>query len=216
MKIFPVLSTLAAAAALGFVALPSFANTFAHTTVSDVRCLNNPIESRIIRGGRRSTTRRVICAPTDSVIANTQIFPDLPSITGPRLDSSLAALPNGTYRAVSPTSLISTSSFPYQQDRTLFTFQKLGNRIVGNIEYFDSTLVACVSGTIDGNAVVGDAITRFSNSFVVGQNALAPTASLQLGNFSAGNRYTDSVLDLNGFRFIQRGLATPPPACFYR
>jgi len=196
MKTLSALRALAPvtfSAALGLFALPSIAGTI---------IIENPYD----RYPDRSTT-----TTTTTTTANTTT----PSIARPGFTASLEVLPNGAYRAISPIGFSNPNQFPFQPERTLFTFRKLGNRIVGNLEYPDRTLLACVTGTVQDNFIVGDAVANQNSSFVFGQSA-APTPSLQLGNFVAGNVYRNSVLDLNGFRRIEVGQFVPPSACSLR
>ena len=180
----------AVSTAIGTYALPSFAGTI---------IVENPYERFPNRSSETTTT--IINRPSN--------------IPSPGSTTSLAALPNGVYRAISPVEICGTSQFQTQSERTFFTFRKLGNRVTGNLEFPDRRLLACGSGTVEDNLIVGDAVTSPESSFVFGRDALVPIPSLQLGRFVAGNRYTNSVLDLNGFRRIETGTATPPSACFY-
>ncbi|MGD1867839.1 MAG: hypothetical protein ACFB0D_25080 [Phormidesmis sp.] len=195
MKTFSALRALATVAfstTLSLVALPGLAGTI---------IIENPYERFPNRSSQTTTT-------TTTNVSS-------PSIPRPGFTASVAALPNGVYRAISPVGFGNPNQFPFQPERTLFTFRKLGNRIVGNLEYADRTLLACVSGTVEDNFVIGEAVTNQDSSFIFGQSA-APTPSLQLGDFVAGNRYRDSVLNLSGFRRIDTGIVAPPSACFSR
>ncbi|MGB5913353.1 MAG: hypothetical protein WBG63_00705 [Phormidesmis sp.] len=130
--------------------------------------------------------------------------------------TSIATLPDGNYRVAALASRSLYPSFyttnPYSAS-TLFTFRKLGNVITGNFEYLDNGLEACISGTVEGNTIVGQAYTNSGETFRLNQSYLGPDLSLQLGNAVTFNRYDASVLNLNGFTRINSGTTTPPAVC---
>lgn len=209
--------------------------------------LGLPSTNRIVRNGFRDIDRQFACQPFNDVVTATAQLPSSSArLSVPRIDTSLAALPNGNYRVVSPTGLNNSlqnstlqnstlpssiglgnstldnspisnnNEFSQPEDSALFTFRKFGNSIVGNFEYSDSDLAACVSGTVEGNTIIGEAVTGSRSTFVLGQAYLGPSLSLQLGEFVAGDRYTESTLDLNGFSRINAGTTAPPTACTFR
>ncbi|MEM9150067.1 MAG: hypothetical protein AAGB19_06390 [Cyanobacteria bacterium P01_F01_bin.3] len=193
LSAFRFLHVFTLSASLSMVAIPGLAGTI---------IIENPYERFPNRSSTTTTT--------------TTVTPSQRVLVSPGLTASLSDLPNGIYRTVSPTRFGDARQLPLRVDRTLFTFRKLGNRVIGNLEFADRTFLACVSGTIEGNSIVGEAITREDSSFVIAQDGFTPSPALQLGNFVAGNRFTNSVLDLNGFRRIDTGTVAPPNACFSR
>lgn len=185
--------------------------------------LGLPSTSRIVLDGFRDIDRQFACQPFNDVVtaAAAQFPSNSTTLSGPRLDTSVAALPNGNYRVELPTdfddSTVDESTVLSQPGNSaLFIFRKFSNSIVGNFEYADGDLAACVSGTVEGNTIIGDAVTSSRSTFVLGQAYLGPSLSLRLGEFIAGDRYTDSVLNLNGFRRVNAGTVLPPTACTFQ
>jgi len=128
--------------------------------------------------------------------------------------TAIAALPDGNYRLTTPSSVESAANGAgLSPTSPLFTFRKQGNLVTGNFAYPEDGLTACVTGTLQGNTVVGQAFTSSDGNFVLSENYLGPSLSLRLGTASGGDRYDDAVLDLNGFSRINAGEIAPPSSC---
>ncbi len=207
----------------GFLASPSLAGTiFVRPVRQPVR---QPVRPPVRESATTTTTRPVTI--NRSIVRPAAVNNRLPSLFQlprsaqilPPLTlqaSSIATLPDGNYRvaALASRSLYPSihTTNPYSAS-TLFTFRKLGNVITGNFEYLDNGLEACISGTVDGNTIIGQAYTNSGATFRLNQSYLGPNLSLQLGNAVTSNRYDASVLDLNEFTRISTGTVTPPAVC---
>ncbi len=129
--------------------------------------------------------------------------------------SAIANLPDGNYRVTSATNLrndVSSAELANSGGR-LFTFNKSGSTITGNLNDFDGGFNACVTGSVEGNIVTGQAFTNDLGADVLGRNYLDLGLTLELGDRVAGDRYNNSVLNLSGFSRINAGAATPPTGC---
>ncbi|MBE9060244.1 hypothetical protein [cf. Phormidesmis sp. LEGE 11477] len=129
--------------------------------------------------------------------------------------SAIASLPDGNYRLTSATNVpndISNAELASSGGR-LFTFKKSGNTIIGNLNDFDGGFNACVTGSVNGNLVTGQAFTNDLGTNVLGRNYLDPALTLELGEQATGDRYDNSVLNLSGFSRINAGTASPPTRC---
>ncbi len=128
---------------------------------------------------------------------------------------AIATLPDGNYRVTSAANVrndISTAELSSIGGR-LFTFNKSGSTITGNLNDFDGEFSACVVGSVEGNIVTGQAFTNDLGTNVLGRNYLDLGLALELGDRAAGDRYSNSVLNLSGFSRINAGAATPPNRC---
>jgi len=68
-------------------------------------------------------------------------------------------------------------------------------------------------GSVEGNIVTGQAFTEDLGANVLGRNYLDLGLALELGERTAGDRYSNSVLNLGGFSRINAGATTPPNRC---
>lgn len=161
---------------------------------------------RVVRAGFDRIDRQFRCQPYDDVVATAQ----QPERIDSRQYSSIAALPDGNYRVTSvPQALEGDAS----QNAALFTFRKLGSSVTGNFAYPGNDLDACVTGTVEGNTVTGQAFTRDTGTSVLGQTYLGTGLALRLGDAGIGDRYDNAILDLNGFTRINAGTRIPPAVC---
>ena len=120
--------------------------------------------------------------------------------------TEIAALPAGNYRYTTGTSDISANT----DASPIFTFRKLGNFITGNFDYPLSGSRACITGTIEGNTIIGQAFSNSTGTTILGQRYLGENLSLRFDDdfFSY-----DASLDLNGFNRINAGTTAPPSSC---
>ncbi|MEM6452545.1 MAG: hypothetical protein AAF703_19790 [Cyanobacteria bacterium P01_D01_bin.105] len=121
---------------------------------------------------------------------------------------ALSTLPDGNYRLLLSASGVGESGAV--TDGRLFTFRKLGNAITGNFDYVGSGDRACVTGTLQGNTVFGEALTNSAGINVLGSTYLGAGLSLQLSNAVNENA---AVLSLDGFSLINAGTIAPPTVC---
>ena len=142
-------------------------------------------------------------AAAAAFIPNNESFSTLPD---GNYRVTIGALPDSTATQADNESLLSPTS-------PLFTFRKRDNLVTGLFEYPDEGLNACVTGTLEGNTVSGQAFANSSGTFVISENYLGPSLSLRLGGASGANRYDDATLDLNGFSRISAGTVAPPTRC---
>ncbi len=129
--------------------------------------------------------------------------------------SAIANLPDGNYRLTSAANLrndVSTAELANGGGR-LFTFNKSGSTITGNLNDFDGGFSACVTGSVEGNIVTGQAFTNDLGADVLGRNYLDLGLALELGDQVGGDRYNSSVLNLSGFSRINAGQISPPTRC---
>jgi hypothetical protein len=128
---------------------------------------------------------------------------------------AIANLPDGNYRVTSIANASNDIGIAELSNRggRLFTFNKSGSTITGNLNDFDGGFSACVTGSVDGNVVTGQAITDDLGVNVLGRNYLDLGLTLALGEQVAGDRYSNSVLNLSGFSRINAGAVTPPARC---
>ena len=115
-------------------------------------------------------------------------------------------LPDGNYRLLLSSSGIGDGGFV--REGRLFTFRKLGETVTGNFDYIGSGESACVTGTLQGNTVFGEAISNSAGVRVLDRTYLGSGLSLQMSD-----RDSSAVLDLNGFSFVNVGTVAPPTAC---
>ncbi len=128
---------------------------------------------------------------------------------------AIANLPDGNYRLTSTPNLsndVSSSELANSGGR-LFTFNKSGSTITGNLNDFDGGFNACVTGSVEGNVVTGQAVTNDLGADVLGRNYLDLGLALELGDRVGGDRYNNSVLNLSGFSRINAGQTSPPTRC---
>lgn len=132
-----------------------------------------------------------------------------------RSPSAIANLPDGNYRITSALDAADDLSHAElaSSGGRLFTFNKSGNTITGNLNDFDGGFSACVTGSVDGNIVTGQAFTNHQGTNVLGRRYLDLGLALELGSQVASDRYDNSVLNLNGFFRINAGTVVPPTRC---
>lgn len=168
----------------------------------------------LVRRGFESISNQFVCEAIDSD-ANVLISSRrgrLRTINqfGRRSEPSIdiAALPDGNYRfTIGAGSLFSEAD----SDSPRFTFRKLGNVVTGNFDYPEDGASACITGTVEGNTVIGQAFTSSAGTSILGQRYLGSSLSLRFEDGLAGN---SASLDLNGFDRITAGSTLPPSSCF--
>lgn len=124
-------------------------------------------------------------------------------------DVPLSNLPNGNYRLTSvafPFPIVSTQDL-LEVDTTVFLFRKRGNSIVGTFGYPETDNNVCISGTLEGNVVTGQASLGSTEATVPQSNAL------RISGQEMGGRSMDAVLNLNEFSRINAGAVLPPLEC---
>ncbi|MEL6853574.1 MAG: hypothetical protein AAFO83_00525 [Cyanobacteria bacterium J06607_13] len=145
--------------------------------------------------------------------------PETPTPEAPTPDNGLdlSALPNGNYRVVSadfPNRLVTDAEL-VDAGGTLFLFRKFDDQITGTFSYIDSDLSACVTGTLEGNQITGEAIAANLADLEVDKESrfLGPENSLELTNHLGEGRFERAVLDLDGFSQINSGTRLPVETC---
>ena len=134
-----------------------------------------------------------------------------PTPTGP----TLADLPDGNYRMTTaeyPNRIVSDEEL-LTSGGYLFVFQKLGSSVTGNFGHIDHEEGACVTGTISGNTITGQAYTDDRPTTIEGQTYLDPGRYLQLGEKATDVRYDGSVMDVTGLSRINAGTRLPVTDC---
>lgn len=128
---------------------------------------------------------------------------------------AIAYLPDGNYRITSATNVASDISNEalVSHGGRLFTFNKSGNSIIGNFDDFDGGFSACVTGSVNGSTITGQAFTDDLGTDVLGRSYLDLGLALELGDQVSRDRYDNSVLNLSGFSRINAGTALPPTRC---
>ena len=205
--------------------------TFRNTSANQAgrRLINRPGEyadllgvsaaDPIVSAGFGAIASQFTCQPYERAIRSVTEFSSatefstdsLPPLT--RQATTLAALPDGNYRVASPAAIAGTDTTDAYAASTLFTFRKLGDVVTGSFEYLNSDRQACISGSITGNTITGEAYTDSGETFILGRSYLGPSLSLELGEAVTFSRYDSSVLDLNGFTRINAGTKQPPVGC---
>ncbi|MGD1898098.1 MAG: hypothetical protein ACFB16_14230 [Phormidesmis sp.] len=194
--------------------------TFTNTSANQAgrRLINRPDEyasllglspsDPIVRAGFSAIAPQFTCGLYNETLTAAAQFPNGQTS---RQETPIAALPDGNYRLTSD---------PYADNDspdtavTQFLFRKLGDTITGNLEYLGNDgPKACISGTLEGNTVVGEASTNSTTNRVLGRNYLGDRLDLQLGDTANLNRYSDATLDLSGFTRINAGTVAPPAVC---
>lgn len=163
----------------------------------------------IVRAGFDSIDQQFTCQRFNDLVAAA----GQPNLLPEPQYRSISALPDGNYRVTTAAESSAANAFDGAPNSALFTFRKLGDAVTGNFTYPNSDLSACVSGTVEGNTVTGQAFTRDSGTVVIGQTYLGPRLDLRLGDVGIGNRYNNAVLNLNGFTRINAGTTVPPAVC---
>ena len=177
-----------------------------------------PITQIRIRAGR-PVIRRFGEFTTDSVFSTSGAFSTLSNFStssgGTRTNfyaypstqnqiTAFSDLPDGNYRVLLPSGRLQDNTV---RDGRLFTFRKSGDRVTGNFDYVGTGDRACVTGTLQGNTVFGEAITSSPGVQVLDRTYLGSGLSLQLSESSS------AVLSLNGFSLINAGTVAPPTTC---
>ncbi|MEL6469700.1 MAG: hypothetical protein AAFQ74_08235 [Cyanobacteria bacterium J06623_4] len=147
--------------------------------------------------------------------------PDLeapvPETPVPENGLNLSALPNGNYRVVSadlPNRIVTDAEL-VDAGGTLFLFRKFDDQITGTFSYIDSDLSACVTGTLEGNQITGEAIAATLADLEIDKESrfLGPANTLELTNHLGEGRFERAVLDLDGFSQINSGTRLPVETC---
>jgi len=191
----------------------SYLNTWeqtATTQISDVNirsAVQAPITQIRIRAGR-PVVERLGRDTTDSFFFNSTPTNTLSNFPRQRRRTALSDLPDGNYRVLLSSRGIGDGGIV--EEGRLFTFRKAGDRVIGDFDYVGSGESACVTGTLQGNTVFGEAFPRSGGVQVLGKTYLGSGLSLQLSNSFNDN---SAVLSLNGFSFVNAGTVAPPTAC---
>ena len=167
-----------------------------------------PLTQIEIRAGR-PVVRRLSRTSRDSVFFNDGFSGSVYDDSDRFRISAISDLPDGNYRLLLSSSGIDDGGFV--RDGRLFTFRKLGDRVTGNFEYIGTGERACVSGTLQGNTVFGNAVTNSPGVRVLDRTYLGNGLSLQMSD--ERNRSGNAVLSLGGFSFVNAGTVAPPTAC---
>jgi hypothetical protein len=128
---------------------------------------------------------------------------------------TLASLPDGNYRMASaqyPVRVVTDAEL-LQNGGYLFTFRKVGNVITGNWGHIDHEEGACVTGTVSGNTITGQAYTDDQPTTINGKTYLDPMSVLQLGSPVSTGRYDGSVMNVASLSRINAGTQLPPETC---
>ncbi|MEL7329234.1 MAG: hypothetical protein AAGJ69_05260 [Cyanobacteria bacterium J06559_1] len=123
------------------------------------------------------------------------------------VDLDLPNLPNGNYRFVSanfPNRVVSETELT-ESGGVVFLFRKFGENITGTFRYIGQERNVCISGTVDGNTVVGTAYRRGSQ--------LQENSFLKLREEVEETEYAGSTLNLEGFSRINAGGRLPLESC---
>ena len=122
-------------------------------------------------------------------------------------NNSLSGLPNGNYRFVSadfPNRVVTDEEL-LEAGGAFFLFRKFGDNITGVFGYIDHEGGSCISGTVDGNTVVGTAYGYSEN--------VREGGFLTLGEEAGDLAYEGSVLNLESFSRINAGSRLPVESC---
>jgi len=170
----------------------------------------------VVSGGFGAIATQFDCALFNEAIASTVSQFSIGTLNSTPLN--IAALPDGNYRVTSSIGGASAGSASMEDSDlnssgTQFLFRKLGDTITGNFEDFNEDLQACMTGTVQGNTIVGKVSTDSRITSVLGQSYLGSGLNLQVGETTGFNRYTNATLDLNGFTRVNAGSTTPPVIC---
>lgn len=128
---------------------------------------------------------------------------------------TLASLPDGNYRMATaeyPNRIVTDQEL-LASGGYLFTFRKLGNTVTGNFGHIDHEEGACITGTVSGNTITGQAYTDDRPMTVDGQTYLDPERHLQLGQKVTNVRYDSSVMNVAGLSRINAGTRVPVESC---
>ncbi len=181
---------------------------------SSITTVNQPLANQsvniTINSGGGQLARNAVSSRTAASGGNLPLSAILPE-----RGFAIANLPDGNYRVTSIANASNDIGLAELSNRggRLFTFNKSGSTITGNLNDFDGGFSACVTGSVDGNVVTGQAITDDLGVNVLGRNYLDLGLTLALGEQVAGDRYSNSVLNLSGFSRINAGAVTPPARC---
>jgi hypothetical protein len=129
--------------------------------------------------------------------------------------TTLASLPDGNYRMASaqyPVRVVTDAEL-LQNGGYLFVFRKVGNVITGNWGHIDHEEGACVTGTVSGNTITGQAYTNDQPTTINGKTYLDPMSVLQLGSPVSTVRYDGSVMNVASLSRINAGTQLPPETC---
>ena len=201
----------------------SYLNTWEQTATTQLSnisirsAVQAPITRIQIRAGR-PVVERLGRFTTDSFFFNTSPTSTIYSAPAQRRRTALRDLPDGNYRLLLSSSGIGDDGSVDDgfvddgsvKEGRLFTFRKAGERVTGNFDYIGSGESACVTGTLQGNTVFGEAFTNAAGTRVLDRTYLGPGLSLQL---SDDPNDSSAVLSLDGFSLINAGTVAPPVAC---
>lgn len=166
--------------------------------------LGRAADSEVTDDERITVNENLDCS--DQTAENT----DEPPVTEgpqPNPDLDLANLPDGNYRVISanfPMRVVSDEEL-LEAGGALFLFQKVGDRITGIYGFIDHEGSSCITGTLSGNRVMGDAYAY--------SDAIRSGVFLTLGDDFEDGFYLDSVLDLSSFSRINAGTRLPVTDC---
>ncbi|WP_141242136.1 hypothetical protein [Leptolyngbya sp. BC1307] len=128
---------------------------------------------------------------------------------------TLADLPDGNYRMTTaeyPNRIVSDEEL-LASGGYLFVFQKAGNSVTGNFGHIDHEEGACITGTVSGNTITGQAYTDDRPTTIEGQTYLDPGGHLLLGEKATNVRYDGSVMNVTGLSRINAGTRLPVTDC---
>jgi hypothetical protein len=156
--------------------------------------------------------------PTSVTPPTTGTPPTSPPATPPTSVTpapTLASLPDGNYRMASaqyPVRVVTDAEL-LQNGGYLFVFRKVGNVITGHWGHIDHEEGACITGTVSGNTITGQAYTNDKPTTIDGKTYLDPMSVLQLGSPVSTVRYDGSVMNVASLSRINAGTQLPPETC---
>lgn len=152
---------------------------------------------------------------TDQVMGENGFGPVNDTLTCQTAGPTLADLPDGNYRMTTaeyPNRIVSDEEL-LASGGYLFVFQKVGDRVTGNFGHIDHEEGACITGTVSGNTITGQAYTDDRPTTFEGQPYFDPGRYLQLGEKATDVRYDGSVMNVTGLSRINAGTRLPVTDC---
>ncbi|MEL6353963.1 MAG: hypothetical protein AAFR58_19735 [Cyanobacteria bacterium J06627_28] len=119
------------------------------------------------------------------------------------------ALPDGNYRLTSadlPFRVVDTTEL-LESGGTVFLFKKVGSTVVGDFYYPETDSSVCIEGTLNADAVIGQASLDGTEATVPDSDALS------ILNQSTSGGASEAVLDLVEFSRINAGTVLPRESC---
>jgi len=137
--------------------------------------------------------------------------PAPPVVTSP----TLADLPDGNYRMTSaeyPVRVVTDEEL-LANGGYLFVFRKRGDAVTGIFGHIDGETGACITGTVSGDTITGQAYTNDQPATINGTTYLGPLQVLQLGTPVNNLRYDGSVMNVESLFRINAGTRIPVETC---